>query len=133
MILPSAFETNFVIVAFDGSEDHLVGRGWWALVGDEMVKFREGLRSQPLPASIKELVATITPPEGVKYVQRRMLFNRMFHGMRDLSASMGMKRLRMTMMRGGGGRQLSRRTFHELLFLALLLVPSMLGCSSLLQ
>ena len=84
------------------SEDHLGGRGLWALVGDEMVKFHEELRSQPLPAYINELVATITPPEGVKYVQRRMLFNRMFHGMRDLSASMGMKSLRMTMMRGGG-------------------------------
>ena len=44
-----------------------MGRGLWALVGDEMVKFREELRSQPLPASINELVATITPPEGVKH------------------------------------------------------------------
>ena len=66
MILPSAFKTNFMTVAFDGSEDHLVGRGLWALVGNEMVQFREELRSQPLPASINELVAAITPPEGVK-------------------------------------------------------------------
>ena len=66
MILPSAFKTNFMTIAFDGSEDHLVGRGLWALVGNEMVQFREELRSQPLPASINELVAAITPPEGVK-------------------------------------------------------------------
>ena len=66
MSLPTAIKTNFMTIAFDGLEDHLVGRGLWALDGDEMVPFREELRSQPLPASISELVAGITPPEGVK-------------------------------------------------------------------
>ena len=66
MILPVGFKTNFMTVAFDGSEDHLVGRGLWALVGDEMVQFREELRLQPLPASIGELVATTTPLQGMK-------------------------------------------------------------------
>ena len=86
-----------------------MGRGLWALVGDEMVKFREELRSQPLPASINELVATITPPEGVKcpwadVVQPDVPWDERFeciHGDEDPENDDD---------EGGGERQLSPRT-----------------------
>ena len=85
-----------------------MGRGLGALVGDEMVKFREELRSQLLPASMNELVATITPSEGVNcpwadVVQPDVPWDERFeciHGAEELENDDV----------EGGGRQLSLRT-----------------------
>ena len=60
-----SFKHNFLTNAFDGSEDHLVSRNLFTLVGEEMVEYRTNLLSSPVPKDLKDLLKSITPPEGV--------------------------------------------------------------------
>ena len=47
------FKKNKLTIKFDGSEDHLVNRRLWDLVGDEMVKFRGNLLRSPPKSTLK--------------------------------------------------------------------------------
>ncbi|CAL4062693.1 unnamed protein product [Meganyctiphanes norvegica] len=61
-----ALKNNFILNAFDGSEDYLVTYKLMKLVGEEITAFRKELLSSPPPTSIQELIESITPPKGVK-------------------------------------------------------------------
>ena len=61
-----ALKSNFILNAFDGSEDFMVRDALFELVGREMLAFREELQQQPVPNNIKELTDMITPPKGVR-------------------------------------------------------------------
>ena len=62
-----AYKQNFLTVAFDGSEDHLVSFKLMELVGDEMKKFRDTLVSSGPATNLSALIKSITPPKGVKF------------------------------------------------------------------
>ena len=49
------FKKNMLYIKFDGSEDHLVNRRLWDLVGDEMVKFRESLLRSPTKIHLERI------------------------------------------------------------------------------
>ena len=72
-----AFKTNWLTNSFDGSEDHLVSSRIMDLVGEELIAFRTELLESEPAADLKELIASLTPPEGVKC--------REHHGPRDTS------------------------------------------------
>ena len=61
-----ALKNNFLTNNFDGSEDYLVSDKLFNLVGEDLLKFRKSMLQQPPPASVKDLIQTITPPRGVK-------------------------------------------------------------------
>ncbi|XP_078676582.1 uncharacterized protein LOC144913644 [Branchiostoma floridae x Branchiostoma belcheri] len=61
-----ALKQNFILNALDGSEDLYVRDKLFELVGEEVTAFRkEELEKEP-PKTLKGLLATITPPEGVR-------------------------------------------------------------------
>ena len=62
-----AYKQNFLTVAFDGSEDHLVSFKLMELVGDEMKKFRDTLVSSGPATNLSALIKSITPPKGMKF------------------------------------------------------------------
>ena len=61
-----ALKQNFLTSAFDGSEDYKVSEKLYSLVFEEMNNFRQELQCSPSPKSLKDLIATITPPKGVR-------------------------------------------------------------------
>ena len=61
-----ALKENFITNALDGSEDILVRDKLFQLVGDEIVAFRTEQMGKEPPNTLAELLATITPPEGVR-------------------------------------------------------------------
>ena len=61
-----ALKQNFLTSAFDGSEDYKVSEKLYSLVFEEMNDFRQKLQCPPSPKSLKDLLATITPPKGVR-------------------------------------------------------------------
>ena len=50
----------------DGSEDYLVSDKLYALVGNEMVKFRTELMTSRPAKTLKEVIRKLIPPKGVK-------------------------------------------------------------------
>ena len=62
----NGLKENFLLNAFDGSEDHLVSDKLYAMVGPEMVTFRKQLLLSAPPRNIEALMKTITLPKGVK-------------------------------------------------------------------
>ena len=64
-----AFKRNWLTNKMDGSEDDMVSSRLKRLVGDEFIKWREELRKEVPAASMKELMESITPPEGVRRVE----------------------------------------------------------------
>ena len=50
----------------DGLEDCLVSDKLFALIGDEVVDFRNKLMSQKSVKTLKEVIRNLTPPKGVK-------------------------------------------------------------------
>lgn len=61
-----ALKQNFITTPFDGSEDYKVSESLYSLVFPEMNDFRKQLLSKPPPKTLKDLIATITPPKGVR-------------------------------------------------------------------
>ena len=62
-----AFKTNWLSNNIDGSEDHLVSSRIMNLVGDDFRRWRdEELVTGELPANLKDLMASLTPPEGIR-------------------------------------------------------------------
>lgn len=61
-----ALKENFILNALDGSEDVFVSDKLFQLVGEEIVAFRTEEMAKEPPKTIAELLATITPPEGVQ-------------------------------------------------------------------
>ena len=61
-----ALKQNFLMSAFDGSEDYKASEKLYSLVFEEMNDFRQELQCSPSPKSLKNLLATITPPKGVR-------------------------------------------------------------------
>ena len=59
-----ALKQNFITSAFDGSDDYKVSEKFYSLVFTEMNDLRQKLQSSPPPNSLKDLIATITPPKG---------------------------------------------------------------------
>ena len=60
------FKSLFVTNALDGSEDYLVSDKLYALVGNEMVKFRTELMTSGQAKTLKEVIRKLIPPKGVK-------------------------------------------------------------------
>ena len=60
------FKSLFVTNALDGSEDYLVSDKLYALVGNEMVKFRTELMTSRPAKTLKEVIRKLIPPKGVK-------------------------------------------------------------------
>ena len=60
-----AFKLNWLSNSLDGSKDHLVSSRIMDLVGEEFKEFRAELLSSDQPSSMRKLIDTITPPEGV--------------------------------------------------------------------
>ena len=60
------FKSLFVTNALDGSEDYLVSDKLYALVGNEMVKFRTELMTSRPAKTLKEVIQKLIPPKGVK-------------------------------------------------------------------
>ena len=60
------FKTLFVTNALDGSEDFLVSDKLFALVGNDMVKFREQLMKERSAKTLREVIRKLIPPKGVK-------------------------------------------------------------------
>ena len=60
------FKSLFVKNALDGSEDYLVSDKLYALVGNEMVKFRTELMTSRPAKTLKEVIRKLIPPKGVK-------------------------------------------------------------------
>ena len=61
-----ALKQNFLTSAFDGSEDYKVIEKLYLLIFEEMNDFRQELQCSPSPKSLKDLLATIMPPKGVR-------------------------------------------------------------------
>ena len=61
-----AFKANWLTNSLDGREDHLVSSRIRDLVGEEFTAFREELLSSEPANNMRELIASITPPEGVR-------------------------------------------------------------------
>ena len=61
-----ALKQNFITSTFDGSDDYKVSEKLYSLVFTEINDFRQKLQSSPPPNSLKDLIATITPPKGVR-------------------------------------------------------------------
>ena len=64
-----ALKNNFVLNKLDGSEDYLVYNRLFEIVGREMLEFRAEMTKKPPPATLSALLATITPPKGVRIKQ----------------------------------------------------------------
>ena len=60
------FKSLFVTNALDGSEDYLASDKLYALVGNEMVKFRTELMTSRPAKTSKEVIRKLIPPKGVK-------------------------------------------------------------------
>ena len=60
------FKTLFVTNALDGSEDFLVSDKLYALVGNDMIKFREQLMKERSAKTLREVIGKLIPPKGVK-------------------------------------------------------------------
>ena len=60
------FKSLFVTNALDGLEDYLVSDKLYALVGNEMVKFRTELMTSHPAKTLKEVIRKLIPPKGVK-------------------------------------------------------------------
>jgi hypothetical protein len=61
-----ALKNNFLTNSFDGSEDYMVSDKLFELIGTEMLAFRAQMLQNRVPATLKDLLKTITPPKGVK-------------------------------------------------------------------
>ena len=61
-----ALKQNFITSPFDGSDDYKVSENLYSLVFTEMNDFRQKLQSSPPPNFLKDLIATVTPPKGVR-------------------------------------------------------------------
>ena len=61
-------EYEFLVVtnALERSEDYIVSDKFYALVGNEMVKFRTELMTSRSEKSLKEVIRKLIPPKGVK-------------------------------------------------------------------
>ena len=60
------FKSLFVTNALDGSEDYFLLDKLYALVGNEMVKFRTELMSSRPAKTLKEVIRKLIPPKVVK-------------------------------------------------------------------
>ena len=60
------FKSLFVTNPWDGSEDYLVSDKLYALVGNEMVKFRTELMTSRPAKTLKEVIRKLIPPKGAK-------------------------------------------------------------------
>ena len=60
-----AFKQNMAIIAFDGSEDHLISPKLMDLVGEDMKAFRADLIKSKVLQNFRDLEKLIAPPEGV--------------------------------------------------------------------
>ena len=60
------FKSLFVTNALDGSGDYLLSDKLYALVGNEMVKFRTELMKSRPAKTLKEVIRKLIPPKGVK-------------------------------------------------------------------
>ena len=60
------FKSLFFTNALDGSEDYLVSDKLYALVGNDMVKFRTELMTSRPAKTLKEVIRKLIPPKGVK-------------------------------------------------------------------
>ena len=64
--ITAALKDNFILSALDGSEDLFVRDKLYQLVGEEIVVFRQEEMAKEPPKTLKDLLASITPPEGVR-------------------------------------------------------------------
>ena len=62
----AAFKENFISNSMDGSEDHLVSQHIMDMVGEEFKAFRAELRASNPANDMRELLSSITNPEGVR-------------------------------------------------------------------
>ena len=60
-----AFEQNMVVIAFDGSEDHLVSTKLMDFVGKDMKAFRADLLKSKVSENFRDLEMLMAPSEGV--------------------------------------------------------------------
>ena len=60
------FKSLFVTNALDGSKGYLVSNKLYALVANEMVKFRTELMTSRPAKTLKEVIRKLIPPKGVK-------------------------------------------------------------------
>ena len=60
------FKSLFVTNALDGSEEYLASDKLYALVGNEMVKFRTELMTSRPAKTLKEVIQKLIPPKCVK-------------------------------------------------------------------
>ena len=63
--MKKALKENFILNDLYGKEDHLVRDGLWKLIGEEIVSFRSETMTAEPAKSMADLIASITPPEGV--------------------------------------------------------------------
>ena len=66
-----ALKENFILNALDGSEDVFVRDRLFQLVGEEIVAFRTQEMAKEPPKTMAQLLASITPPEGVHCASRQ--------------------------------------------------------------
>ena len=61
-----ALKENFIANALDGSEDLLVRDKIFSMIGADITEFRQQLMEAPIRRQMKQMLATITPPDGVR-------------------------------------------------------------------
>ena len=61
----AAFKSLWITNAFDGSEDYLVSRKLWDLVGSDMVNYRSSLMNKKFSGSLNDVMRSLIPPKGV--------------------------------------------------------------------
>ena len=61
-----ALKENFIANALDGSEDIMVRDKIFSLVGEDIIRFRQELLNTPVTRLMRDMLASITPPEGVR-------------------------------------------------------------------
>ena len=66
MDVKSAFKSVWVTNATDGSEDYLISDKIFGLNSESMTNFRNEIIAKPPPKSVKELITSMIPPEGIK-------------------------------------------------------------------
>ena len=64
-----ALKNNCILNKLDGTEDYLVYNRLFEIVGRQMIEFRAEMLKKPPPATLPALLATITPPKGVRMKQ----------------------------------------------------------------
>ena len=70
--VPGALKENFIANALDGSGDLLVRDKIFSMIGADITKFRQQLMEAPIYHQMKQMLDTITPPDGVRRKTRRV-------------------------------------------------------------